>query len=536
MTIDSACKAPPLSRSEQKLVSQMDQFTENYQLLIEKGKKNAVSAFLSLCKKAEKKPTLYKKIAHVYLKLRPVEQILCLENPFVKMRSLVANRLNIAIPRCFPPLLLLADECILMPLSPSSKQMDPLYRTLLIALQSTCENKKEMATFFNQLIEGNPPSHHLRKISLVEFDPVRSDHIIRRQICALNTPPFSFAGTTTHQRICADGMTMESDPYADDGAAIELRLENETLRLVSISDGGGKGESVVRTARLVNRLFLDALVANAFHIASPNDAANLLLQTVFQTQRALRHEIQVQHATHAALLSVFTDRNEQFGAVSLLGDTTAYLLIETPDALHIEKLGAPVSSKHTSHTNGDFSSTGDYSSLTISTFQLPKGCKSCMILGTDGLGDNFDPRNTLKPPLAAIIDPLPNEYYQERHIPFLGKNLSVSDALMNAHDQKDPAIYDATHLYPTPWALQEELIEQKIPATENLSIDVSQTWNELKAHAPDQLALLIDLYAQAKIRAIYCASTPETFAAALVQEARSNGKSDDILASATWLN
>jgi hypothetical protein len=533
---------PDLKRSERKIAEKLDDFSQRYSNLNAVDKKNSLPQFFSLCKKAYKKPPLFKKIAEVYLRLQVADQQTCLKEAFPAFENYVLQKLpyvrqKLAIDKipCFYPLLLLAEDCTLQPVAPSIKRMHPLYNTLLTALRA-------QSLVLNQLIEQKFPSCPLSSQDL-PFKTLlvnRSGLPLRTGICTLNDLPFFIAGTTTHQRLQAPDQTIETDPYADDGIVLEVRLEDRALRFVSITDGGGRGDGVVETAELINRLFLASLVANAQHVQSEETAGNLLLQAVFSTQQELRKFPHIQHATHASLLSVYTDRNEHFGAVSLLGDTTAFLLKEIDHQIVVEKLSDQDFAKQVSHSSGDFSTTGDYSSLTIATFRLPPVKRACIILGTDGLADNLDPRNCLRPELNALIDVPPENYYKKHTISLASRTLSVSDALMNAHDQKDFQTYAASHLYPTPWTLHDSLNQSPLTPAErtlldSISVDAAQTWHGPTAAPPEQLALLVDLYAQMKIRTLYSSSTPETFAASLANEARAQGKSDDILVAVTWL-
>lgn len=532
MTIAPTLIQPRLKRSEKRIVDKLDQFSIHYGKLIAEDKKQYLSEFSDLCKKAEKKPAVFKKIAEVYLKLQPIDQQSMLTHSFPFMERHVIERLNIPESPCFYPLLLLADDCSL---NPESKQMIPLYNQLLTVLRT-------QGLLLNQLIERRYLSRQAFKpdLPLKALMVERGGMPIRQKVCSLSEPPFYFAATTTHQRLQAPDQSIDTDPFADDGVAFEARQEDRTLRMVSITDGGGRGNSVVETAELVNRLFLTSLVSTTHNVQSAEQAEQLLLQAVFQTQQELREFPHIQHATHAGLLSVYTDRNEQFGAVSRHGDTTAYLLIESSNAITVKKLFFQDCSKRVSHNGGGFSKTGDYSSLSTATFKLPRAQRACIILGTDGLADNLDPRNSLRSDLYALIETEPEKYYQKHTLTLSSRTLSISNALMDARDQKDLQIYAATHLYPTPWSLHADLSESALTPDESIylesiAIDAAHTWNDPAPETIHQINQLIDLYSSVKIRTLYQESTPETFAQTLASYARKQGKSDDILASVCWI-
>lgn len=535
MTLAAASKLPTLNRKELKIAGELDAFSQRYRSLHSSEKKAYLPTFIALCKKAQKRPLLFKKIAELFLILEARDQKTCAQTPFPEFEKHVIKQLQIPKFPCFYPLFLLADECFPQAITPSFKQMPPLYRSLITVLHSK-------SLQLNQLIENKLPPLEPFKADLplftLPFD--RTGHMLRQGICTAQEPPFYFAATTTHQRLHALNQTIETDPYADDGAAGELRLENETIRFLSITDGGGSGNGVVHTAERINRLFLTSLAGHAKHVPTPDLAENLLLRATFHTQRALREEPDIQHATHAAVLAVITDRNERFVAVSQLGDTIAFLLTETDEATLVKPLTPLEISKQTSHTGGDFSPLGDYSSLLVTSFNLPKVKRACLILGTDGLADNLDPRNSLKPELPPLLDANPDTYYAKQTIDLPSRKISNASALMNPKHQKDPHIFNATHLYATPWSLQTCLAEERLTplekvAIESLSIDASQTWHGPNTPSPETLTALIELYAQIKIRMLYNASTPENFAHALASEARSHGKADDILIAVTWL-
>lgn len=457
-------------------------------------------------------------LAQLYLLLQVKDRRSLITNLPEKFKTKSFPKLSISGE--FPPLLLLTDNCCLNRsihrsdnLLIENWEMPELYRTTFNAL------KGEDKVRFNARLMGETTIHEppACDYTMLNFD--RTGIEARTGIYGFFAPPFSAAITSNHHYVTSSE-SLRSDPIADDC----IFFKGDDCLFTSLTDGGGHGDAVVQAAVFANQYFMRYL----FELKELNlSPAETLKRALFSSAALFQLKDIKEAATHSGL---FARNNPLSGekevAVSLLGDTGAYLLIERKDAsLLIEKL-LPISyNKATSSNAGCISSHSDFGNLRLCQFTLPEGVEKAFIIqGSDGVWDNFDPRNALKPDLSEAISHImqnPEQFYKNAKLRLEIEEISLSEIFLNAKDQKNASIYNETHLFTNPNSLQLLL-------NNHSSFKPCQ-----KSWKNADLEALIPAYEKLLIENIYHNSAPGTFASNLVEHAKKQGKPDDILALVT---
>ena len=337
-----------------------------------------------------------------------------------------------------------------------------------------------------------------------------------------------FAATTSHPLIHDEQATLDNDPYADDLAFTTYQKKGHQVQLLSISDGGGKGENASMTAKLVNTLFLTH--ASSKKVPSPHEVIPFLLSSLVDTEIEIRNSA-TGHATHATACSISLE-DSIYGGISLLGDCTAYLILIKSGKIQVEKLRPLSEEKLVSCCAGSFNKIGDYSSLYACQFEIGRDIEHAFILlGSDGLEDNLHPKNQLSQPYSEKIDKIlsnPTHYYKRQ---FLSENnRTLTEALLSPFEQKDKAFLGETHQFPTPYALYQYLIQcpslEEEEKAQLLDPGDKTPWAKW-----DQTAFAVKLYQTATIRDFF-SDNLEDFIMPLARYIRLQAKPDDILIAA----
>lgn len=451
-------------------------------------------------------------LAHTYLLLQPKDRKALPQHIPDKLSSIIKKTDAECV---FPPLLLLADQCVfettermIGDIEFEEWIMPELYRTVYNRLQGV-EKIKFNAQFGKDIVKEPP-----LEIYLLSLQFNRSGAEARLRAYSLYIPPISVSISSTHQYLSSSN-TLKMDPIADDCAF----FQDEHYLLTSLSDGGGHGENVAKAAAMVNAFFIKSLYQLKDLQLSPLET---LRQATLKTAELFEKSDNPEASTHSGL---FARLNPSSGiievGISLLGDTGAYLLIVWDDeSLYLEKLLPLSSDKSVSSNGGCISAHSDFGNLRLCQFIVPSRAKNVYIIqASDGLWDNFDPRNALKNEVSDAIAALMNDknkFYSPAELPLEIGKIPLSAVYLNAKDQKIEQVYNATHRFPDPGSLQQYLNPNLSPSKERKS------WKEAN------LDELIPLYEKSMIEEIYRSSTPRTFATNLVEFAKRQGKPDDI--------
>lgn len=414
----------------------------------------------------------------------------------------------------FPPLRQLADQCVLETtirqagaLTFEECSMAERYRSTYNCLGA--DEKRQFNAFITKGIGKEKPSEKFTLPLHVE----RSGLKPRLGVYTLHLLPFSVAISSTHQYVMSQ-LTLDTDPIADDCAF----FSDETVLFSSLTDGGGHGPNVANAAIKINALFMNCMHSLIQRHLSPMET---LREAIFQTSKLYERETLQEAATHSGFIARLNlETGVVEACISLLGDTGACLLVEWDDGtVQIEKLLPLDFNKSVSSNGSCISSHSDFGNLRFCQFTVPAAKKVLVIQATDGLWDNLDPRNALKPEISDAVSTLMShqkQFYQSATLPLNVGDISLNQVFLNAKDQKDSPIYEATHQFPTPQTLQMHLNNEASLKT------CQSTWKDTP------LDTLLPLYEKSIIEQLYRNSKPEEFARHLVEFAKRQGKPDDI--------
>lgn len=500
-------------KTENPIVSSLHQFIRLYNETEKSLDKTALMPRLVtiLGTQAKKwKIVELQQLASLYLILQPRDRKNLIEiipeQLKIKMQKKISQGLE------FPPLLLFADQCELIttkrtfgPFQLFEWNMPEIYSNTFNALDfggKTLFHSRIVKEKKN--VEPPPPLD----LAPLEFDRKGAEARIKNY--TLHSSPFSAAITSTHQNLPSNAKSIEEDPIADDCGFYQ---DNHCL-IGSLTDGGGNGEDVANAAIHINRCFIGYIL----QLIQKKDlsAIEILKRANYQTASYYHSEGRKESVTHTGLL-VRKQSSTLEVAVSLIGDTGAYLLIEMPDQnLLLEKLLPLPYGKATSCNGGCFSSHSDFSSFRFCHFTVPLEAKRVLVIqGSDGLWENFDPRNALKEEISLAISELMQDerkFYTSQELWLENGPLLLSQIYLNSHDQKDEIINKQIHRFPHPNDLNRD------PG----SGSTNNSWKE----AP--LEQLVPQYEKFLIEKIYRESSPDDFATRLVEHAKRQGKPDDI--------
>ncbi len=528
------------SFSSAKAYAKLEGFLQQYA-----GKNARVDELTKICNRHFREKAdlqLWARLAFVYLQLNRKDQNILIANQkwIQKVNQACSKILSIETFPAFPPLFAQAKLIGMVEARRESiscltwqSKMDPLYPTLFLSLNrsddarilfnSTIENR-----FLLPLSETIPQEIYSFPID-VAASPLAAtpDSIFKERI--------QVSCTTTHP-LCSK-MGDREDPCADTCAFSFRKLEDKQISLLALADGSGQGMEVVDIARLITRLFIEAMQQHIdAHLERLPEA---LLSSAFHAEQRLRELTTSNHsATFASTICISNPNGSSYGALLRLGDTCFFILYETKRELFVEEVDPLPIEKLASANGGAFSRYADYSSLSVATFQIPENAeRAYLLLGSDGLSDNLDPRNALQNRLSEKIEEIlgNEEHHHKEHNYTLenGTQINLDDAISSARDQKNLELLAATHLYPTPESLVQSLKKSPLNTRlahklDRLSSELPSSWREGNSSTLNQL---IQIYKIHKIGQLFLQNRDE-LALSLLQHARRNGKPDDCIVAA----